>query len=142
VLEAQGRIRTASLIVFLIACSVIFLAVFFLSDTITRPLRVITNAAYMLENDERVDPETLAPLTRGSDELSQLARVFRKMVEQVQTRQQQLKQEVARLQIQIDESKRQQQVSEIVDTEFFQDLKNKARSMRKKDSGKTDGSMQ
>lgn len=133
VLEAQSRIRTASLIVFLIALAVIFVAVFFLSDSITRPLRVVTDAAHLLENDEPVDTESLAPLARGTDELSQLARVFRKMVEQVQARQQQLKQEVARLQIQIDESKRQQQVSEIVDSEFFQELKNKARDLRKRD---------
>ena len=140
VLEVQARIRNASLIMFLIAFLVIFVAVFFLSDTITRPLRTIAATAQMLENDEPVDTETLAPLTRGSDEVSQLARVFQKMVEQVQARQQQLKQEVARLKIEIDESKRQSQVSEIVDSEFFQELKSKARDIRRGNSEKAEGS--
>lgn len=133
VLEAQSNIRNASLIMFLISFLVIFVAVFFLSNTITRPLRAIAESARLLENDEPVIHETLELLERGSDEISQLARVFHKMADQVQARQQQLKQEVARLQIQIDESKRQQQVSEIVDTEFFKELKDKARNMRKRD---------
>ena len=135
VILVQTRIRNASLLVFVIACVALFVAVFFLSDTITRPLLTITKAAHMLENDEPVDPQTLAPLARGSDELAQLAHVFQKMAEQVQTRQQKLKEEVARLQIQIDEVKRQKQVAEIVDTEFFQELKNKARDIRKRDAG-------
>jgi multidrug efflux pump subunit AcrA (membrane-fusion protein) len=79
-------------------------------------------------------------LPRGSDEVSQLARVFQKMAEQVQARQKQLKQEVARLKIEIDESKRQSQVSEIVDSEFFQELKSKARDIRRGNSEKAEGS--
>lgn len=113
---------------------------FFLSDTITRPLRTIAESARLLENDETVDYETLEPLERGSDEISQLARVFHKMADQVQARQQQLKQEVARLKIKIDESKRQKQVSEIVDSEFFQELKTKARDLKKRDLGNAKGS--
>jgi HAMP domain-containing protein len=140
VLAVQARIRNASLIMFLIAFFVIFVAVFFLSDTITRPLRTIAESARLLENDEPVIHETLEPLERGSDELSQLARVFHKMADQVQARQEQLKQEVARLKIEIDESKRQSQVSEIVDSEFFKELKSKARDIRRGNSEKAEGS--
>jgi GAF domain-containing protein len=45
-------------------------------------------------------------------------------------REQSLRQEIQQLRIEIDESKRQQQVSEIVDTDFFQDLRAKARNLR------------
>lgn len=45
-------------------------------------------------------------------------------------REQSLKQEIQQLRIEIDEAKRQKQVSEIVDTDFFQDLQAKARTIR------------
>ncbi|MBI1877089.1 MAG: HAMP domain-containing protein [Chloroflexi bacterium] len=45
-------------------------------------------------------------------------------------REQSLKQEIQQLRIEIDEAKRQQQVSEIVDTDFFQELQEKARTIR------------
>jgi CHASE3 domain sensor protein/GAF domain-containing protein len=50
-------------------------------------------------------------------------------------REQGLKQEIQQLRIEIDEAKRQKQVSEIVDTDFFQDLQAKARTMRSRRSG-------
>ncbi len=134
VLRIQADIRNASLLAFVVACLALYIIVFIASDRITRPLRVITNAAHLLENDEKFEPETLAPLARGSDELAQLARVFSKMAEQVQIRHQKLKQEVARLRIEIDEAKRQSQVTEITDSEFFQDLRAKASNMRRRDS--------
>lgn len=45
-------------------------------------------------------------------------------------REQSLKQQIQQLRIEIDEVKRQKQVSEIVDSDFFQDLQEKARSIR------------
>jgi CHASE3 domain sensor protein len=47
-------------------------------------------------------------------------------------REQSLKQEIRQLRIEIDEAKRQKQVSEIVETDFFQDLRQKARALRKR----------
>ncbi len=43
-----------------------------------------------------------------------------------------LRQEIQQLRIEIDEAKRQQQVSEIVETDFFQDLRTKARELRQR----------
>jgi hypothetical protein len=45
-----------------------------------------------------------------------------------------LRQEIQQLRIEIDEAKRKQQVSEIVDTDFFQDLQSKALSIRSRRS--------
>lgn len=50
-------------------------------------------------------------------------------------REQSLKQQIQQLRIEIDEAKRQKQVSEIVDTDFFQDLQAKARQIRSRRSG-------
>jgi CHASE3 domain sensor protein len=47
-------------------------------------------------------------------------------------REQKLKQEIRQLRIEIDEVKRQKQVEEIVETDFFQDLKAKAQEIRKR----------
>jgi CHASE3 domain sensor protein/GAF domain-containing protein len=47
-------------------------------------------------------------------------------------REQALRQEIQQLRIEIDEARRQQQVSEIVDTDFFQDLRSKARDLRRR----------
>ncbi len=45
-------------------------------------------------------------------------------------REQSLRQEIQQLRIEIDENKRQQQVNEIVDSDFFQDLRTKAHNLR------------
>lgn len=52
-------------------------------------------------------------------------------------REQNLRMEIQQLRIEIDESKRQQQVSEIVDTDFFQDLRAKARNLRNRSKQET-----
>ncbi len=57
------------------------------------------------------------------------------MVNKIYKREQKLKQQVAKLQIEIDEAKRSQAVSEITDTEYFRDLQSKARAMRRKNRG-------
>jgi CHASE3 domain sensor protein/GAF domain-containing protein len=50
-------------------------------------------------------------------------------------REQKLRQEIQQLRIEIDESKKQKEVSDIVDTDFFQDLRAKARSLRQRNKG-------
>lgn len=47
-------------------------------------------------------------------------------------REQQLQQEIRQLRIEIDEAKRQEEVDEIVSTDFFQELQNKAKEMRRR----------
>jgi hypothetical protein len=59
-----------------------------------------------------------------------LAETFSFMVDKVRVREITLKRQVEELKIEIDEVKRQQQVREIVDTDFFQDLQAKARAAR------------
>ncbi len=50
-------------------------------------------------------------------------------------REQSLRREIRQLRIEIDEVKRQQQVSEIVETDFFQNLRSKARAIRVRNPG-------
>ncbi|HEX2997057.1 MAG TPA: HAMP domain-containing protein [Anaerolineales bacterium] len=70
------------------------------------------------------------------DEVANLAVVFNIMLEKVRGREETLKQRVAELEIVIDSKKRQENVKEIVDSEFFQDLAARAaqiRASRKRD---------
>lgn len=134
VLAMQARLRNTSLLVFLVAFASMFIVVILVSGAITKPLMKITNAAHVLENDQPYDPKQLESLTHGKDELGVLAHVFNEMAEKVYKRQEKLKQEVAQLRIEIDQAKREKQVSEIVDSEFFQDLKTKSKAMRKQHS--------
>jgi HAMP domain-containing protein len=128
--DLQRNILKASLIAFVLSLAAVFAAVYLLSGAITKPLRLITGAAQSLEQDEPFEPERLEGVAGGADELGQLARVFSRMASQVQDRQKKLKDEVTQLKIEIDEVKRQKQVDEIAGSEFFKDLKDKARAMR------------
>jgi len=111
---------------------------------IARPVLTITDAAAAIEA-ERFDPENLNAPAKRTDELGQLARVFQTMAREVYARAETLKQQVQELKIEIDEVKRQKQVKEIVETDFFQDLRDKARQARqqrrqRRDRGNPPGS--
>ncbi len=75
-------------------------------------------------------PESLDEVAKRSDELGQLARVFQNMAREVYIREQRLRQEVAELRIEIDEVNKAHQVSEITETEYFQNLRSKAKKLR------------
>ena len=76
------------------------------------------------------DPESIEEVTQREDELGQLARVFQRMVREVKAREESLKKEIMELRIEIDESRRAQDVSQITGTDYFRDLQAKARAMR------------
>ncbi|MGF1498626.1 MAG: transporter substrate-binding domain-containing protein [Elainellaceae cyanobacterium] len=61
----------------------------------------------------------LDSIARRRDELGQLARVFQTMAHEVCMREHRLKQQVKELRIEIDDVKRQKQVREIVESDFF-----------------------
>jgi nitrate/nitrite-specific signal transduction histidine kinase len=82
VIQLQARIRNVSILIFIIAIAAVFAAVFIISDTITRPLLHITDAARTLERNEPFDSKQLAALESRSDELGILAHVFGEMAEQ------------------------------------------------------------
>ena len=130
VIALQMQIKRISTLAFVLAYAAVFLTAVLLSRAITTPLHTITEAARSLEEGKSFEPERLKPVTQGKDELSLLARVFNRMALQVQTREQQLKDQVTQLKIEINEARRARQVAEIADSDFFRDLQEKARKMR------------
>jgi CRP-like cAMP-binding protein len=81
------------------------------------------------------EPESLDGVAARTDELGQLARIFQRMVREVYSREQRLKQQVAELRIEIDDVKKAQQVAEITETEYFKELRRKANDLRNRRSG-------
>jgi hypothetical protein len=89
----------------------------------------VTDAAAAVEAD-KFAADGLADVVKRPDELGQLARVFQRMAHEVVAREKQLKLQIQVLRIEIDQAKKTRQVSEITDTEYFQELKKKAKALR------------
>lgn len=89
----------------------------------------VASAAAAVEAGQ-FDAEMLTDVTKRPDELGQLARVFQRMAHEIIAREEQLKQQIQVLRIEIDQVKKASQVSEITGTEYFQDLRKKAKELR------------
>ena len=129
----QKSIRNQVIPAFLVTYSALFALVYIISGVLTRPTIALSKAAQRIgEGDYNQDLSFLSHNRRTEDEMSQLARVFEIMLEKVRRREENLKQQVEELKIEIDHAKRHKQVSEIANTDFFQDLMGKAREIRRR----------
>ncbi len=78
--------------------------------------------------------ESDTPDDRYQDEtLLTLAAEFAQMAAQVKQREDELRQEIAQLKIVIDQTKREEEVKGITESEFFQSLKERAQALREED---------
>jgi nitrogen fixation/metabolism regulation signal transduction histidine kinase len=130
--EVQRQVETQIAIAAVISYLIVFVMVYIVSSQLTRPVVELTKAAERIgEGDYNQDLTHLTQVgTR--DEISTMADVFQIMVGKVYQREQTLIRQVQELKIEIDETKRKTQVSEIVDSEFFQELQEKSRAMRRR----------
>ncbi len=64
--------------------------------------------------------------------MSALAAEFARMATQVKQREDTLRQEIAELKIEIDEAKKERQVAEITESDYFQEIQARARELRRK----------
>lgn len=90
----------------------------------------LTSAAAAVEAG-KFAAEMLAAIVKRPDELGQLARVFQRMAQEIAAREEQLKQQIQVLRIEIDEVKKSRQVAEITETDYFQELQEKAKALRR-----------
>jgi hypothetical protein len=72
---------------------------------------------------------------RMRDEVSTLAHVFDMMIDKVHAREEHLKRQVRELRIEIDQTKKERHVREIVESDYFRDLQATAREMRRRAQG-------
>ncbi|MDP8200558.1 MAG: ECF transporter S component [Candidatus Tenebribacter burtonii] len=104
-----------------------------LAQKISGPLLKLTKAAKSMKKGEfkKDDAEKLLNM-EGNDEVIQLGNVFSKMAQEVIAREEKLRSQVEELKIKIDEVNKRVQVSEITESEYFKELKIKAKLMRDK----------
>jgi HAMP domain-containing protein len=128
--QVTGEIQQQVLLVFGVAYVVLLVAAFAMASAFTGPISSLASSAERIgEGDYDQDIADMS-VGAGRDELTVLADVFEIMIDKVHKREQNLRRQVEELRIQIDEKKRGEQVAEIVETEFFRDLRDKAQVMR------------
>jgi methyl-accepting chemotaxis protein len=113
-----------------------------LKPTVIRPVEKIAGIAELITQGSFDAPacanQDLGDVAQRGDELGQLARVFQNMCREVYAREERLRQEVNQLRIEIDRVKQQQQVKEITESDYFQDLQARARDIRRRQRPPTD----
>jgi len=126
-------IQTAIVTVFVLLAAIALAAVtgYRAAQRVVIPIEKLVTAAKALQmKSEAFDKAQLSDLAKQDDEFGQLGASFVAMGQEVQAREQNLKQEVQELRIEIDEVKRSRAVQEITDSEFFKELQTKAMKMR------------
>ncbi|ARV57831.1 histidine kinase [Nostocales cyanobacterium HT-58-2] len=111
-----------------------------LKPTVLQPIQYLAKLSQKLgagdikQTDEvqAVETQKLAKVAIRADELGQLARVFQGMVREVLIREQRLRQQITQLRIEIDETRKSREVAEIIDSDYFQQLLQKAEEFRNK----------
>ena len=89
----------------------------------------VMSAAAAVEEDT-FELSSLDGVALREDALGQLARVFCQMAQEVQARQERLKQQVRELTIEIDQVRQEKTVAEITDSEYFKSLRNQSDTLR------------
>jgi CheY-like chemotaxis protein len=101
-----------------------------------RQVAVLTDAALALEQ-KAFSPHTLETVAAREDALGRLARTFQRMGAEVQAREQRLEQQVQQLRIEIDETRKLKDVSEITESDYFQQLRSKVHTLRARSGGQS-----
>jgi len=132
--EVQSQILQRIFIAFGITYGVLLFMVYAGAQLFAGPIAKLTEAAgHIGEANYETGLKVLEEVQtseRFPDEVGILQGVFKAMVNKVYQREQSLRKTVEELKIQIDETKRKKQVDEIVDSDFFQSLQEKAAKMR------------
>jgi HAMP domain-containing protein len=139
VLDVQKAIRNRMIIAFGGTYGLLFGLVYVYSGVITGPVRSLTQKAASIGEGKYDQDLKVIKNSRFSDEVSKLAAVFEAMVDKVRLREEFLKQQVVELSIEIDEAKRRKQVEAIVETDFFQELTQKANRVRQRSEAARNG---
>ena len=130
IFQVQDAIKDRVFVSFLITYLTLFTLVYLISRTLTRPIIRLTDVAQeVAEGNYDQDMRALYG-GRTHDEVDALAQVFEMMVNKVRAREEGLKRQVQELRIEIDEVKKARQVAEITESDYFRDLREKARTLR------------
>jgi len=130
IVEIEEDIRNNLLIAFGGAFVLISFIVSLVSYGVTRPIAVLTDAADQIgAGNYDQDFDHMAQVRFG-DEVTKLAAVFDIMVDRVAQREENLKKKVASLEIIIDQQKRDEEVENLTDNDFFREIQTRAAQLR------------
>lgn len=131
--EVRNAVRAQVRNAFLWAMPVLAVIVFLVTTFFTRPLeRFSAEAEKVAEGDYKVVDFSKLIKGRFPDEIDMLASVFDEMAQKIRKREMTLRRQVAKLRIEIDQTKKLSEVNEIVETDFFKDLQQRASDLRSK----------
>ena len=137
--DVQAGIVRNGLIAFVISYILIFGLVYLMSGIVTRPLiRLATVSKEIGDGNYDQDLDALDNLGRWDDEIDTLSDTMKIMISKVAQREQTLRKRVHQLEIMVDNTKREEEVKQIVESDFFQDLQAKAKNMRQQFKGGKD----
>ncbi len=129
--QVQREARAQVFPVLAVSYVLLILLVLMVSTLLVRPIRRLTDATRRIADGEYdLDLSHIGPRSRFSDEMSDLADSFKVMASKVAERERALTREVQRLRVEIDNTKREETVREITETDFFADLAAKAEDLR------------
>lgn len=130
---AANRARNDALVRAAIVLAVALGIALFAARMLTKPLRVLTETARRLaagsDGDESLDVE-LDGVARRRDDLGVLGARLSSAAKETRERERKLKDLVASLRVEIDHARKDADVAEIVEGQFFTDLKSRADSIR------------
>jgi nitrate/nitrite-specific signal transduction histidine kinase len=138
VFERANQVVSRCMSIFVTLFTIVIVAInIWLRQRIIQPLKPLAKLAGLLSIASvsqaewgTIEQANLQTITQRHDELGQLGRVFQSMVHEFQRREQQLTQQVRQLQVEIDHTGLQQQVAEIEDSDYFQELQRSAQQIR------------
>jgi methyl-accepting chemotaxis protein len=133
--QVQQAILDRIVVSFLITYATLFVLVFLLSRGLTRPITALTSVAERVAEGEYDQDLSKLYSGRMRDEVSTLAQVFDLMIDKVHAREEHLKRQVQELRIEIDQAKKERHVQEIVESDYFKELRATAKEMRKRARG-------
>jgi len=126
--ELQKTVGISLLSLFLTAIFITIIG-WLLARNIAQPIRDITRVAEQVsQGDYSQDISRI--IGHRADEFTELAEAFNFMVAKVEAREFKLRQQVEELKIEIDLARKERQVAEITETDYFRRLRETARQMR------------
>jgi len=134
--QIYARTRTQAIAALVAVTGLAVLAGWWISSSISKPVTALVEASQAVEAG-RFEDVNLKEVEKRNDEMGGLARVFSSMATQVYKREKNLKEEVSELRetvqlfINIDEAKKERDVYSITESDYFTELVNRAKELRK-----------
>ena len=116
--QPLNRLVWQNILNLLIIGAIAAIVALLLARSIARPIKKLTKVAQSLEKDN-FEYDRLVSISHSRDDIGQLVRVFIKMAQQIESREQNLKQKVQKLNIEVDRAKKSRQVEEVTGTKYF-----------------------